>query len=343
MICFKEYNDIIKTIYIGIEKEVRQVMEYRKVGRSGLLISELSLGSWLTFGAQLDIDNARETMREAYKAGINFFDTAEAYASGMAESMMGEILKEFKREEVVVSTKIFWGGSKPNQKGLSRKHLLEGTWNSLKRLQLNYVDILYAHRPDPETPMEEVVLGMDYIVRNGLAFYWGTSEWSSKELEEAHKAAEKLNAIPPVVEQPQYNMFVRERVESEYQSIYKQYGLGLTVWSPLASGLLTGKYNSGIPENSRLAKFPGLKKHLEENRIFSEENLRKVAKLADVAEKLETGLAQLALAWILKNENVSSIILGVSRVEQLRENLKALDLKERLTDDVVEEVMAIID
>lgn len=318
-------------------------MEYRKVGKSGLLVSELSLGSWLTFGAQLDIDNAREAMREAYRAGINFFDTAEAYASGMAESMMGEILKEFKREEVVVSTKIFWGGNKPNQKGLSRKHLLEGTWNSLKRLQLNYVDILFAHRPDPEVPMEEIVLGMDYIVRNGLAFYWGTSEWSSKELEEAHKVADRLNAIHPVVEQPQYNMFVRERVESEYRPIYEKYGLGLTVWSPLASGLLTGKYNKGIPEDSRLAKFPGLKKHLEESKLFSSENLKKVERLAAVAKKLDTELAQLALAWILKNENVSSIILGVSKVQQLRDNLKALDVKDKLTEEIVKEINSIIE
>lgn len=318
-------------------------MEYRKVGKSGLLVSELSLGSWLTFGAQLDIDNAREAMREAYRAGINFFDTAEAYASGMAESMMGEILKEFKREEVVVSTKIFWGGNKPNQKGLSRKHLLEGTWNSLKRLQLNYVDILFAHRPDPEVPVEEVVLGMDYIVRNGLAFYWGTSEWSSKELEEAHKVADRLNAIHPVVEQPQYNMFVRERVESEYRPIYEKYGLGLTVWSPLASGLLTGKYNKGIPEDSRLAKFPGLKKHLEENKLFSSENLKKVERLAAVAKKLDTELAQLALAWILKNENVSSIILGVSKVQQLRDNLKALDVKDKLTEEIGKEINSIIE
>lgn len=318
-------------------------MEYRKVGKSGLLVSELSLGSWLTFGAQLDIDNAREAMREAYRAGINFFDTAEAYASGMAESMMGEILKEFKREEVVVSTKIFWGGNKPNQKGLSRKHLLEGTWNSLKRLQLNYVDILFAHRPDPEVPMEEVVLGMDYIVRNGLAFYWGTSEWSSKELEEAHKVADRLNAIHPVVEQPQYNMFVRERVESEYRPIYEKYGLGLTVWSPLASGLLTGKYNKGIPEDSRLAKFPGLKKHLEESKLFSSENLKKVERLAAVAKKLDTELAQLALAWILKNENVSSIILGVSKVQQLRDNLKALDVKDKLTEEIGKEINSIIE
>ncbi|AFK07788.1 putative oxidoreductase, aryl-alcohol dehydrogenase like protein [Mesotoga prima MesG1.Ag.4.2] len=318
-------------------------MEYRKVGKSGLLVSELSLGSWLTFGAQLDIDNAREAMREAYRAGINFFDTAEAYASGMAESMMGEILKEFKREEVVVSTKIFWGGNKPNQKGLSRKHLLEGTWNSLKRLQLNYVDILFAHRPDPEVPVEEVVLGMDYIVRNGLAFYWGTSEWSSKELEEAHKVADRLNAIHPVVEQPQYNMFVRERVESEYRPIYEKYGLGLTVWSPLASGLLTGKYNKGIPEDSRLAKFPGLKKHLEESKLFSSENLKKVERLAAVAKKLDTELAQLALAWILKNENVSSIILGVSKVQQLRDNLKALDVKDKLTEEITKEIYSIIE
>lgn len=317
-------------------------MEYRKVGKSGLRISELSLGSWLTFGAQLDIDNAREAMREAYKAGINFFDTAEAYASGMAESMMGEILKEFKREEVVVSTKIFWGGDKPNQKGLSRKHLLEGTWNSLKRLQLKYVDLLYAHRPDPETPMEEVVLAMDYIVRNGLAFYWGTSEWSGQELEEAHQTADKLNAVHPIVEQPQYNMFVREKVEEEYRPIYEKYGLGLTVWSPLASGLLTGKYSDGIPQDSRLSKFPGLKKHLEEGGIFSRENLDKVEKLSSVAKKLDMKLSQLALAWILKNENVSSIILGVSKLEQLRENLKTLEVKDRLTDDAMREIESII-
>jgi len=317
-------------------------MEYRKVGKSGLRISELSLGSWLTFGAQLDIENAREAMRRAYREGINFFDNAEAYASGMSESMMGEILKEFKREEVVVSTKIFWGGNKPNQKGLSRKHLLEGTWNSLKRLQLSYVDLLYAHRPDPETPMEEVVLAMDYIVRNGLAFYWGTSEWSAGELEEAHRVAEKLNAIHPVVEQLQYNLLSRERVEKEYLPLYEKYGMGLTVWSPLASGLLTGKYNDGIPQDSRLARFPGLKKHLEENGMLSKENLEKVGKLANVAKELGTGLPQLALAWVLKNENVSSVILGVSRVEQLEENLKALEAKEKLTDEVMKEIESII-
>lgn len=317
-------------------------MEYRKVGKSGLRISELSLGSWLTFGAQLDIENAREAMRRAYREGINFFDNAEAYASGMSESMMGEILKEFKREEVVVSTKIFWGGNKPNQKGLSRKHLLEGTWNSLKRLQLSYVDLLYAHRPDPETPMEEVVLAMDYIVRNGLAFYWGTSEWSAGELEEAHRVAEKLNAIHPVVEQPQYNLLSRERVEKEYLPLYEKYGMGLTVWSPLASGLLTGKYNDGIPQDSRLARFPGLKKHLEENGMLSKENLEKVGKLANVAKELGIGLPQLALAWVLKNENVSSVILGVSRVEQLEENLKALEAKEKLTDEVMKEIESVI-
>ena len=317
-------------------------MEYRKVGKSGLQISELSLGSWLTFGSQLDIENARDVMRRAYREGINFFDNAEAYANGMSESMMGEILKEFRREDVVVSTKIFWGGDKPNQKGLSRKHLLEGTWNSLKRLQLSYVDLLYAHRPDPETPMEEVVLAMDYIVRNGLSFYWGTSEWSAAELEEAHKVADRLNAIHPVVEQPQYNMFVREKVEREYAPLYEKHGLGLTIWSPLASGLLTGKYNEGIPENSRLAKFPGLKKHLEENGVFSEKNLEKVKQLARIAGDLETGLPQLALAWLLKNERVTSVILGVSRVEQLEENLKALDIKKKLTEDTLKAIEEIL-
>jgi len=318
-------------------------MNYRKVGKWGLKISELSLGSWLTFGNQLDIAGAKEIVREAFKNGINFFDTAEAYANGMAESMLGEVLKEFRRSDIVVSTKIFWGGDGPNDRGLSRKHLLEGTWASLKRLQLDYVDIVYCHRPDPETPIEETVLAMDYLVRNGLALYWGTSEWSAEQLENAHKACKELNCIPPIVEQPQYNMLVKERVEKEYLPIYEKYGMGLTTFSPLASGILTGKYNNGIPEDSRLAKFPGLRKHLEESGILSEKTFEKLQKLQKIADELGAKLSQLALAWCLLNPHVSSVILGVSRLEQLQENLKALEIKEKITEDIKKEIRRILE
>lgn len=319
-------------------------MDYRKIGKWGIRVSELSLGSWLTFGNQLTQDAARQTMREAYKNGINFFDTAEAYERGLAEAMMGQVLKEFKREEVVVSTKIFWGGDAPNQTGLSRKHLIEGTWNSLKRLQLDYVDLLYCHRPDPEVPIEETVWAMDYIVRNGLALYWGTSEWSAEQLESAHQVCKELNCIPPIVEQPQYNMLVRERVEKEYQPIYEKYGMGLTIYSPLASGLLTGKYNDGIPKGSRLDRFPQVKKWLEEAGILNERTFEKLRKIEEIAKKdLNTNLATLAIAWILKNPNVSSVILGVSNVDQLHENLKAIEIKGKLTDDVMRRIDEILE
>ncbi|RKX49211.1 MAG: aldo/keto reductase [Thermotogae bacterium] len=318
-------------------------MEYRKVGKWGLKVSELSLGSWLTFGNQLDVDSAKEAMKEAFKQGINFFDTAEAYASGMAEFIMGQVLKEFRRTDIVVSTKIFWGGNGPNDRGLSRKHLLEGTWNSLRRLQLDYVDLIYCHRPDPETPIEETVLAMDYIVRNGLALYWGTSEWSADQLEAAHKACKELNCVPPIVEQPLYNMLSRERVEKEYLPIYEKYGMGLTTFSPLASGILTGKYNSGIPENSRLARFPWLRKNLEERGLLSNETLGKVREIGKIAKEFSVKLSQLALAWCLKNPRVSSVILGVSNSEQLKENLKAIEVKEKLTEDIMEKIKKILE
>lgn len=318
-------------------------MEYRKVGKWGLKVSELSLGSWLTFGNQLDVDSAKEAMKEAFKQGINFFDTAEAYASGMAEFIMGQVLKEFRRTDIVVSTKIFWGGNGPNDRGLSRKHLLEGTWNSLRRLQLDYVDLIYCHRPDPETPIEETVLAMDYIVRNGLALYWGTSEWSADQLEAAHKACKELNCVPPIVEQPLYNMLSRERVEKEYLPIYEKYGMGLTTFSPLASGILTGKYNNGIPENSRLARFPWLRKNLEERGLLSNETLGKVREIGKIAKEFSVKLSQLALAWCLKNPRVSSVILGVSNSEQLKENLKAIEVKEKLTEDIMEKIKKILE
>lgn len=317
-------------------------MEYRKVGKWGLKISELSLGSWITFGNQLDFESAKTLVRRAFDAGINFFDTAEAYASGIAELMLGEIFKSFRRSDLVVSTKIFWGGNGPNDRGLSRKHLLEGTWASLKRLQMDYVDILYCHRPDPEVPMEEIVWTMDQILRSGLALYWGTSEWSAEQIESAHETARRLNCIPPIVEQPQYNLLVRERVEREYAPLYEKYGMGLTTFSPLASGLLSGKYLEGIPSDSRLAKYELLRKRFEETGLLSEKTFSKLLKLRDLAKELGCTLAQLSIAWILKNKNVSSIILGVSKLEQFEENIKAIQVKEKLTDDVMKQIETIL-
>ena len=320
-------------------------MEYRKVGKWGLKVSELGLGTWLTFGGQLDLNDSKKVVREAIENGINFIDTAEAYQSGMAELVLGQILPDFRREDLVITTKIFWGGNGPNKIGLSRKHLLEGTWNSLKRLQLDYVDILYAHRPDPEVPMEEIVFAMDYIIRNGLALYWGTSEWSAEQLEEAHEVCGKINCTPPIVEQPQYNMLKRDRVEVEYAPIYEKYGMGLTVWSPLDAGILTGKYNEGIPKGSRLDIFKnndGLKGNISEAGGINERILGKVRRLTKLAEGLNVKMAQLALAWCLKNPNVSSIILGIRKTEQLIENIESIKVKEKLTDDVMKEINSIL-
>ncbi|NUV00211.1 alcohol dehydrogenase [Marinitoga sp. 1154] len=317
-------------------------MEYRRLGKSGIKVSELSFGSWLTFGNQLDVENVKACMKEAFNHGVNFFDNAEAYANGLSESLMGMALKEYKRTDLVISTKIFWGGNGPNDRGLSRKHLLEGTWNSLKRLQLDYVDLIFCHRPDPETPIEETVFAMDYIIRNGLAMYWGTSEWSAEQIEAAFEAAKELNCIPPTMEQPQYNMFVREKVEKEFKTLYEKYGLGLTTWSPLASGILTGKYNNGIPEDSRLSKFSHLASHLKEKGLLTDENIEKVRKLSEIAKDLDATMAQLALAWLLKNKNVSTVITGASRVEQVRDNMKAVEIKEKLTDEIMEEIEKIL-
>ncbi|WGS65894.1 potassium channel beta subunit family protein [Marinitoga aeolica] len=317
-------------------------MEYRRLGKAGIKVSELSLGSWLTFGNQLDVANVKACMREAFNHGVNFFDNAEAYANGLSESLMGLALKEYRRTDLVISTKIFWGGNGPNDRGLSRKHILEGTWESLKRLQLDYVDLIFCHRPDPETPIEETVLAMDYVIRNGLAMYWGTSEWSAEQIEAAHKAAKELNCIPPTMEQPQYNMFVREKVEKEFKPLYEKYGLGLTTWSPLASGLLTGKYNNGIPEDSRLAKFKSLAERMKENGLLSDENIEKVKKLSNIAKDLGASMPQLALAWLLKNPNVSTVITGASRVEQVKENMKAVEVKEKLTEDIMQEIEKIL-
>lgn len=318
-------------------------MKYNNLGKAGIKVSEISFGSWLTFGNQLDTEGVKAGLRTAYENGINFFDNAEAYANGLSESLMGMALKEYRREDLVISTKIFWGGKGPNDRGVSRKHLLEGTWNSLKRLQLDYVDLIFCHRPDPTTPIEETVFAMDYLIRNGLALYWGTSEWSAEQLEEAYQIADKRNLIAPTMEQPQYNMFVREKVEKEFKPLYEKYGLGLTTWSPLASGVLTGKYNEGIPEDSRLAKFKGLKDEFEKGGLLSQENIEKVRKLTKIANDLGATMAQLAIAWLLKNPNVSTVITGASRAEQVKENVKAAEIKEKITEDVMEEIENILD
>ncbi|UYO99327.1 aldo/keto reductase [Oceanotoga sp. DSM 15011] len=317
-------------------------MKYNKLGKSGLKVSEISFGSWLTFGNQLDTLLVKDTMKEAFKNGVNFFDNAEAYANGLSESLMGQALKEYRREDLIISTKIFWGGNGPNDKGLSRKHILEGTWNSLKRLQLNYVDLIFCHRPDPDTPIEETVYAMNYVINEGLAFYWGTSEWSADQIEQAFEIAEKRNLIAPTMEQPQYNMFVRDKVEKEFLDLFEKYHLGTTTWSPLASGLLTGKYNDGIPENSRLNKFKDIQEYLKSNGLFSDENIDRLKKLDKIAKNIDATMAQLAIAWILKNPNVSTVITGASSVNQVKENIKSVEIKEKLTDDIMNEIKNIL-
>jgi voltage-dependent potassium channel beta subunit len=311
-------------------------MKYNRLGKAGIKISELSFGSWVTFSNQMNIDEVRQCMHTAFEHGINFFDNAEVYAKGQAEILMGKALKDFRREDLVISTKIFWGGDGPNDKGLSRKHLLEGTEASLDRLQLDYVDLIFCHRPDPDTPIEETVLAMDYIIRNGFALYWGTSEWSAEQIEAAYVIAKDLGCMPPSMEQPEYNMFHRQRVEQEYAPLYEKYGLGTTIWSPLASGILTGKYNNGIPPESRLA---------QENWLVPQDFEQRVAKakqLSEVAQNLDCSMSQLALAWCLKNPRVSTVIMGASKVTQLLENLKATEIKEQLTDEVMAEIEAIL-
>ena len=319
-------------------------MEYRRLGKSGLEISALSLGSWVTFAQQIDEDVAFACMEAAYQAGVNFFDNAEGYAAGQAEVIMGNVLKRtaWKRDDLIISTKLFWGGKGPNQSGLSRKHLLQGMRASLARLRLDYVDLLFCHRPDPLTTIEETVWAMHHLVNNGLALYWGTSEWSAESIRTAYAIARREHLIPPVMEQPEYNMFHRERVEKEYAALYDEIGLGTTIWSPLAGGLLTGKYNAGIPQNSRAAL-----KGYEWVRagIESDEGRRKIEKvrqLAPLAAQLGCTLPQLGLAWCLKNPHVSTVMTGASRPEQVAENMKALDVAPSLTPDLMARIEDIL-
>jgi voltage-dependent potassium channel beta subunit len=320
-------------------------MEYRPLGSSGLKVSELSLGAWVTYGEQVGEDAAYECMTTAYEAGVNFFDNAEAYADGQAETVMGNVINKagWKRSDLIISTKIFWGGEGPNDRGLSRKHIMEGIHASLKRLQMDYVDLIFCHRPDKHTPIEETVWAMNQVINQGKAFYWGTSEWSAQQIMEAYSVARREHLIPPQMEQPQYNMFHRERVEGEYIRLYKEIGLGTTIWSPLASGLLTGKYNQGIPEGTRatLEGYEWLKKRFESERAKGQ--IEKVRQLVPIAEELDCSLAQLALAWCLKNPNVSTVITGASRREQVVENMQAVDLVSSLSDDIMENIESILD
>jgi len=317
-------------------------MQYRHLGRSGLKVSALSYGSWVTFGDQIDTEQAAECMQIAYDHGVNFFDNAEAYAGGQSETMMGEIIQEkgWDRTDLVLSTKIFWGGDGPNDQGLSRKHVIEGTKAALQRLQTDYVDLVFCHRPDVETPIEETVRAMNYLIDQGLAFYWGTSEWSAEQIRHAYEVARRENLVPPTMEQPQYNMLHRERVETEYAPLYDDFGLGTTIWSPLASGLLTGKYNDGIPEDSRLAteNYEWL-----QDQVLVEERIEKVQQLADVADDVGCSTAQLALAWCLTNPDVSTVITGASKPHQVEENMQALDVVDQIDDEVADRIEDILD
>ena len=314
-------------------------MNYRRLGTAGIKVSELSFGAWVTFGQQISETVAEHLMQTAYDAGINFFDNAESYAAGNAETVMGKALKHagWRRESFLVSSKFFWGLHEGvNQKNtLNRKYLLNAINGSLQRLQLEYVDVIFCHRPDPETPIEETVWAMHNIIESGKALYWGTSEWSAYEIVSALHFAEKHHLHKPVTEQSHYNMFTRQVIEKEYARLFREHHYGDVTWSPLASGLLSGKYNNGIPADSRAAQ-PGYE-WLQKSGI-TPARVEKVKQLVPVANDLGCSLAQLALAWCLKNQNISSVILGASRVEQLQENLKALEVEPKLTPDVLQRI-----
>jgi len=320
-------------------------MEYRRLGKSGLKVSVFSFGSWVTFSNQLNEKAATELMEYAYDNGINFFDNAEIYANGNSEIIMGKILKKtgWSRDTYILSSKVFWGGEKPTQIGLSRKHITDGCHAALKRLQVEYIDLFFCHRPDPETPIEETVRAMDVLIQQGKVLYWGTSEWEAEQITEAYEIAEKFNLTPPTMEQPEYNLFNRGKIEKDYLPLYKEYGLGTTIWSPLASGLLTGKYNHGIPSNSRayVKGYEWLKEQFE-----SEETIQKIGKVKElqpIAERLEISLTQLALGYCLKNPNVSTIILGASKKEQLKENLGTLSIMDKITDSTIKDINKVLD
>ena len=311
-------------------------MEYRNLGKSGLKVSELSFGSWVTFVNQLGLKTATNCMSYAFEHGVNFFDNAEAYASGESEILMGKILKRLNwtRDTYIVSSKAFWGGQLPTQKGLSKKHLHDACNAALKRLQVEYLDLYFCHRPDPETPIIETVYAMNDLIYQGKILYWGTSEWSAKEIKKAHDEAEKNNLRGPLMEQPQYNILHRDRFEKEYKPLYKKYGLGTTIWSPLASGLLTGKYDKGIPKKSRFT----VKGYEWLGESLNSVDLKKIRNVQKIATSLGITPSQLSILWCLKNENVSTVILGASNLKQLKENLDSINHRELVDNKIISKI-----
>lgn len=320
-------------------------MEYRRLGKSGLQVSALSFGSWVSFSKQINDKVADELMGIAFDNGINFFDNAEIYSLGESEKMMGRVIKKKKwdRSSFLVSSKVFWGWrgkeNKPNQTGLNRKHVIEACNEALVRLQVDYLDIYLCHRPDKQVPISETVFAMNTLIQQGKILYWGTSEWSGVEIMEAHRVAAEFKLIGPITEQPQYNMFERDKIEKEYMDVYRTVGLGTTIWSPLASGLLSGKYNDGIPKTSRFALegFDWLK-----DRWMLDDNLKKVKKISELATKLGVSTASLSIAWCIKNPNVSTAILGATKKQQLIENLKSLEVVPMLTPEIMEKIDGIM-
>jgi voltage-dependent potassium channel beta subunit len=319
-------------------------MQYRRLGKSGLQVSEFSYGSWVTFARQVDVAPAKAMLTAAYDAGVNFFDNAEGYEAGNSELVMGQAIAElgWSRDSYIISSKVFWGGSKPTQRGLSAKHVTDACHAALRRLRVEYLDLYFCHRPDIDTPIEETVRAMDNLVRQGRVIYWGTSEWSAQQITEAHAMARAHGLTPPTMEQPQYNLFERDKVERDYLPLYDTFGLGTTIWSPLASGLLTGKYNNGLPNDARAA-LPGYE--WLRDRIMGPEGRARVAQiqeLARIADGAGLPLHHMALLWCLANPRVSTVILGASKLEQLHDNLAALKARARLTPDVLAAIETVI-
>ncbi|KAJ7598065.1 NADP-dependent oxidoreductase domain-containing protein [Mycena floridula] len=331
---------------VKMEFDVKS-MPFRRLGPSGLRVPLFSLGGWLTLGGSVVGSTVKDIIRTAFENGISMIDTAEDYSKGKSEEAIGQAIKELglRRTDLVISTKIFWGPrSGPNDQGLSRKHIIEGTKECLARLQMDYVDVIFAHRHDVNVPMEEIVRAFNFVIEQGWAFYWGTSEWSAREIEEAHHVATRLNLIAPIAEQCQHNMFNREKPEKEYAPLYKNYGTGTTAFSTLAGGLLTGKYNDGIPEGSRFAR-EGMYKNTVQSLQEEEgkEKIRKVKELSKIAESLDGTVTALALAWVAKNPNTSTVILGATSPDQILENLKALELLPKLTPEVMKSIENVLD
>jgi voltage-dependent potassium channel beta subunit len=319
-------------------------MEYRRLGKAGLKVSALSLGSWVTFGKQVDLNDAKTLLKTAYDGGINFFDNAEGYEAGESEKIMGDAISGLglARDTYAVSSKVFWGGSKPMQIGLSAKHVRDACDAALQRLRVDYIDLYFCHRPDIDTPIEETVRAMHNLIQQGKVIYWGTSEWSAQQITLAHAIARQEHLTPPSMEQAQYNLLHRDKVDGEFTSLYEQFGMGTTTWSPLASGLLTAKYNDGIPNDSRLA-LPGYE--WLRGLWSSDEGKRKLEKirqLTTLAKELDISMTHLSIAWCLKNPKVSTVILGASRLSQLVDNLSAVEVLDKLTPDVIERIEAIV-